>query len=170
MPSGHVHVLAGLPIGVAVLALAAQQGQSPEPLIVVGGVIGALWADWDATGSTITTLTGRRTPVSWISLGVSRLIQATLGHRGAFHSLLVGGLFSLAAWYFLGPWVAVAFGGGYLSHLLLDKLLTRSRVPWFWPLRSGRGRRRPSNRYKVIRRKWQGAASRSRAPGGRRLF
>lgn len=149
MPGGTAHLFAAAPLGLAVGVAATAQTGEPQPLAAIAALFGGIWPDWDHSYSTVANLPGRRYPaLRLLTRLVARLVQTVFGHRGAFHSLLFAALWAAGAAAWLGPWAALAFFGGYLSHLLLDHAFTRSRVPWLWPL----GRKRfPARRrtYKI---------------------
>lgn len=139
MPGASVHMLGATPLAILVAAAGTSMTGEYQAAAVVCGVFGGLWPDIDHHGSTIARLPGRRSPLTLVTRGVSWLIQRIFGHRGAFHSLLFGAVQALVCYALLGPWAGAAFFVGYLSHLALDDALTRTKVPWLWPL--GRVRR-----------------------------
>lgn len=149
MPNGLVHGIVGLPVGLAAAAAGGLTGDpSAHPLIVVAAIAGAWWPDFDKTGATISTFSGRRTLLTMVTLPISMVIERVFGHRGAFHSLVGLAVFGAVCYFWQGRATTYAFAAGYLSHLLLDHFFTKTRVPWTWPL----GRRRDKyGRY--IRRK-----------------
>lgn len=112
------HLLAGFPAGAALCAGAA--------------ILGALAPDIDAEDSTIKhELGGAGAIASW-GLGL-----AGVKHRGLTHYGLTAGLALAAAWligrqFGLGD-VGLAFGLGYLSHILADAM-TKHGVPLWGPL------------------------------------
>ena len=65
-------------------------------------------------------------------LKFTRIIPRFVEHRGIFHSIWIGGLGTLGL-YFVAPWVGMAFGVGYLSHLVGDSL-TKEGVNYLSPL------------------------------------
>ncbi|MEZ8029259.1 metal-dependent hydrolase [Enterovibrio norvegicus] len=91
----------------------------PSAIIVA---IGALFPDLDHHQSRL----GRLVPF------ISMPLQAILGHRGAFHSLLALGLI----FWFCRDWhspTLLAFGFGFIGHLVGD-MATKSGLSLFWPL------------------------------------
>ncbi len=90
-------------------------------LFAVSVFLGLLFPDIDNASSKL----GKKVkPVSWI-------LQHTVGHRGIFHSLLLG----LTLSYFLLQFstdASIGFIIGYLSHMLLDSL-TPAGIMWFFP-------------------------------------
>lgn len=94
----------------------------PRPLMFGACLLGSLLPDLDHPGSLI----GRKFSF------FSKLTHRSLGHRGALHSLLaLLGWFWGLAWLFPKP-LALAFLGGYGSHLVLDAM-TKGGFPIFWP-------------------------------------
>ncbi len=102
-------------------------------LCAVAAILGALAPDIDAEKSTIKSSLGLAGKIVSFML---RLVGVK--HRGATHYGLTA-LLILAAtfWCWRTGWpygdVALAFGLGYLSHILADAL-TKHGVPLLWPL------------------------------------
>lgn len=90
-------------------------------LFFMGVFIGSLFVDIDNFKSKV----GRKT------LGVSFLLQYTLGHRGIFHSLIFSVLFSIV-FYFFNINLAYGFFIGYFSHLVIDSFNIQG-VKMFYP-------------------------------------
>ena len=108
------------------------QGVSVGPLLCAGAaVVGALLPDLDAEESTIKRELGL---VGRVGSGILRLIGVK--HRGATHWGIVGlGILILSILLGLKTGyvdVGLAFGSGYLSHLLADAL-TIQGVALLWP-------------------------------------
>lgn len=117
-PLVQSHLLAGFPAGAALCAGAA--------------ILGALAPDIDAEDSTIKhELGGAGAVASW-GLGL-----AGVKHRGLTHYGLTAVLALAAAWLIGGQFglgdVGLAFGLGYLSHILADAM-TKQGVPLWGPL------------------------------------
>lgn len=80
-----------------------------------------------------------------VALGLmllSWLLYKSLHHRGPLHSLLfavsMAFLIGWVSWYYWLPWtLGLAFGWGWLWHILADGL-TDEGVPFFWPFNDGR--------------------------------
>lgn len=144
MPGASAHMLFAAPVALVVAAVGSAHTGDYQGAAVVCGVAGGLWPDWDHHGSTIARLPGRRSPLTLVTRGIAWVIQKTLKHRGPFHSLAFAFAQALICYFWLGPWAAAAFFLGYLSHLLADHALTRTKVPWLWPL--GRRRKRQPRR------------------------
>jgi membrane-bound metal-dependent hydrolase YbcI (DUF457 family) len=75
-------------------------------------------------------------------MALSWLLYKSLHHRGPLHSLLfTAGVTALACfgfWWFWLPWtLGLAFGWGWLWHILADGL-TKEGVPFFWPFNDER--------------------------------
>jgi membrane-bound metal-dependent hydrolase YbcI (DUF457 family) len=73
---------------------------------------------------------------------LSWLLYKSLHHRGPLHSLIFTcGVTALACWifwYYWLPWtLGLAFGWGWLWHILADGL-TEQGVPFFWPINDER--------------------------------
>ncbi|RJO62792.1 MAG: metal-dependent hydrolase [Dehalococcoidia bacterium] len=125
---GRTHILAGLTAGLIVSRYTGQGGE----LITMGvAAAAALLPDIDSSKSMIS----RNVPVApWV-------LENTMGHRGAMHSIAGALAVSLLISFLLRQWYPAAiiqsmipaFMAGYLSHLVLDTL-TNSGVPWLWPL------------------------------------
>ncbi len=132
---GRTHLAAGAIAGEAV-ATVGHHGLSGLAIGAVVGMASAWLPDIAKVGSGV----GRSIPLGWIP-------GLVLKHRGLTHMALVGGLYELlwARWAVprahLPPWLALAAGAGYATHLLLD-LPTDNGIPLLWPLvptRVGRG-------------------------------
>lgn len=115
------------------LLLAPLLGPDQIPLVLLGSLLGALLPDLDAPQSRLsnTRIAGMQ-PLRF----PARLLNTTLGHRGALHSFvgmfLACGLVSLPLVVFGLAGLALGIGVGFLSHLLLDAI-TRSGLPLLWP-------------------------------------
>jgi len=123
---------------------------------VLVGVVAALTPDLDGTDSTARTAVGlgkeqikrewRKNKsisliIRWIIAIPFNLFAKIVPHRGPTHwlvtaAVVVGGVAYLSQLLNLPPVVPVAFGAGYLSHLLADAV-TVAGVPLLGPL-SGR--------------------------------
>jgi membrane-bound metal-dependent hydrolase YbcI (DUF457 family) len=73
---------------------------------------------------------------------LSFLLYRSLHHRGPLHSLLftlgVTTVACLTLWWFWLPWIwGLAFGWGWLWHILADGL-TKEGVPFLWPFNDER--------------------------------
>ena len=115
------HPVKGMPVGLALCAGAA--------------ILGALAPDLDAEQSTIEGEIG--VAGSFIQ-GILSLIGVK--HRGVLHSglaclvvLVLGTLIGWRVGYFD---VGLAFGLGYLSHVVLADAMTIHGVPLLWPLKT----------------------------------
>lgn len=136
---GHTHALLGL------VTLAVAQAVTPlvQPHPVAGfpmgaalcagaAILGALAPDIDAEDSTIKReLGGAGTVASW-GLGL-----VGVKHRGLTHYGLTAGLALATAWLIGQQFgygdVGLAFGLGYLSHIMADAM-TKHGVPLWGPL------------------------------------
>ena len=108
MPSGKVHGTVGLLLGVVLF-------HDPVHMVIAGA--GALLPDSDIRHSPA----GKIVPLWWF-----------LPHRHWLtHSLLSVGL-SVSLWSLDSPSMALAFGAGHLSHVLLDSFTPRG-CPLFYP-------------------------------------
>lgn len=84
--------------------------------------LGILFPDIDNASSKL----GRKVkPIAWI-------LQHTVGHRGIFHSLILGLAISYA-FFAINISLAIGFLIGYVSHLVLDSL-TPAGIMWLFPL------------------------------------
>ncbi|MCL4297952.1 MAG: metal-dependent hydrolase [Anaerolineae bacterium] len=136
---GHTHALFGL------VTLAAVQTVTPlvQPHLIAGfpagaalcagaAILGALAPDIDAEESTIKHELGGAGTVASGGLGL-----AGVKHRGLTHYGLTAGLALAAAWLIGRQFgygdVGLAFGLGYLSHILADAM-TKQGVPLWGPL------------------------------------
>jgi membrane-bound metal-dependent hydrolase YbcI (DUF457 family) len=86
---------------------------------------------------------------------LSWLLYKSLHHRGPLHSILftlgVTAAASFALWWFWLPWVwGLAFGWGWLWHILADGL-TKEGVPFFWPFNDERRHTLPESVCTVAR-------------------
>ena len=119
--------LAGAPVTVPILALAA---------------LGALAPDLDASESKAKHLRirwgrGRRRQEFKPFFPLAMILHRAFGHRGVMHSLffvaILGGI-SFVLHYFYGgaPLLYIAFHVGYVSHILTDSL-TPSGTPILYP-------------------------------------
>jgi membrane-bound metal-dependent hydrolase YbcI (DUF457 family) len=107
----------------------------PAGIILGGWVIAniaALGPDIDSKGSIVSQLFGY--PSKAISYGIR---MGFGGHRKITHSflglLIVAFLLYIAVIAGLAPWVAIAIGVGWTSHVASDSLTVQG-CPWFWPL------------------------------------
>jgi inner membrane protein len=135
---GPTHALFGLTTLAAVQSLTEfvelhPVRQIPTGLVLCAGaaILGSLVPDLDAGDSAIKRELGPAGAV--VSQGL-RLVGVK--HRGLTHRGLVAGLVLALSWG-LGwrldyPDLGLAFGLGYLSHLLADGL-TRHGIPLLWP-------------------------------------
>lgn len=142
---GHTHALFGVTMLVVAEVLAKEAGLGlvqphlvkglPTGLVLGAGaaILGALAPDLDADDSSIQHDLG----------GLSEIIRGSLllfgvQHRGVLHSGLVIGLVMALGWLLGGQIgyadVGLAFGLGYLSHIVLADAMTIRGVPLFWPL------------------------------------
>ncbi len=85
-------------------------------------------------GTVIVDIDSRKSFIGKIIL--FRPIQWVFSHRGMFHTILFGVLFSLIISFF-DKWLGIAFAFGYLSHLIMD-CFTPAGVRLFWPLWDGK--------------------------------
>jgi inner membrane protein len=94
------------------------------PAVALFAVLGALLPDVD----TPTSLIGK------LCLPLARLLERRFGHRTVTHSLLGLALFAgpVAPLVLITPQWPLAFGLGYLSHLLID-CANKSGTPLFYP-------------------------------------
>jgi inner membrane protein len=94
------------------------------PPVAAFAVLGALLPDVD----TPTSLIGK------LCLPLARLLERRFGHRTVTHSLLGLALFTgpLVSLGLINPQWPLAFGLGYLSHLLID-CANKSGTPLFYP-------------------------------------
>jgi inner membrane protein len=137
---GHTHALIGVTAVATLQALTAFihphpiDGLPVGPALCLGAaVIGALLPDIDAEESSVKAELGF---AGRMLGGLLRL--AGVKHRGATHFGLTA-LLMLALGLVIGqqlgyPDVGLAFGLGYLSHLLADAL-TKTGLPLLWPWR-----------------------------------
>jgi len=101
-------------------------------LCIVAAMMGALAPDIDAEESQI------RSEMGEVGLALSTWLQSFgVEHRGLTHygltTLSVMASSGLLGWWLGYPDVGLAFGLGYLSHILADSL-TLSGTPLLWPL------------------------------------
>jgi inner membrane protein len=128
----RTHVMGGI-AALWLLPIALAASTSSVPLAVAFAALGSLLPDLDARESKLSNVQ---------ALGIAplkpaaRLLNRSLGHRGAMHSLLAFLLVSILAGLPLGllldPLAGLGLSLGYLSHLLLDGI-TKSGVPLLWP-------------------------------------
>ena len=113
MPSGKTHAIAAVVVS---SALTCGMGMPTEYVVIA--VIGGWAPDVDHRTST---------------LGLWLPFWLFFRHRGCTHSFL-GLLLSSGLLFFFvhDPWAMMAFGVGYMSHLLLD-WMTPMGVPLWWP-------------------------------------
>ena len=111
------HLMQGLPTGLALCATAV--------------MLGALAPDIDAEQSEIKSTLGLLGSVSGLLLTLFGVRHRGLTHYG-LTAMLILIISSLLGWRLGYADVGVAFGLGYLSHLLADAL-TLSGVPLLWP-------------------------------------
>jgi inner membrane protein len=105
-------------------------------LVPVAGValVASLLPDIDSDESSIRQATGTARHSGVVGRIVSFMLRIFGGHRAITHSLLAWAL--LTFWvgvYFRGNMLMVAFGIGYLSHLIADALTVQG-VPLLWPI------------------------------------
>jgi inner membrane protein len=148
--TGSAHALLGAAAGAAA---ASSLHAPPVPAALLGAAAGLL-PDMDlagthgrATGLAALALTGSAACAHVIDPSRAALAGTTLaallaagsltGHRGLTHSLLGLALATLAAAALLPLSLAAACAAGYLAHLCGDAL-SRSSVPWLFPLDRGR--------------------------------
>lgn len=119
LPAGLIqpHLVQGLPTGLALCATAV--------------MLGALAPDLDAEQSEIKRTLGLAGAVSGLLLTLFGVSHRGLTHYG-ITALLILILSGLLGWRLGYADVGLAFGLGYLSHLLADAL-TVSGVPLWWP-------------------------------------
>lgn len=142
---GRTHALVGV---ACVWALSLIPGfSSPEVLapLSVLAALGALLPDLDAVDSKIKRLEVMGlTPFTPLAL----MMNQTLGHRGALHSLLglgVASLFFMLLTFWWSWSIPVALAAGYASHLAADAC-TKSGIPFLFPRR---------RRYHLLPRRWR---------------
>jgi membrane-bound metal-dependent hydrolase YbcI (DUF457 family) len=91
-----------------------------------------------ALGALMPDIDEPRSAIGWVLFPISWGIRIFLhwGHRQQTHSFLGLGVFTVLMLpiFFLNPIWWLAFGFGYLSHLISD-MMTKSGVPLFWPSR-----------------------------------
>ncbi len=148
---GHSHVLIGCSGVLVAESLARSHGVSlldapleplksapaaiPNlPFVLASAAVGSLLPDIDHPRSAIANYRMVGVPV----LKPAALVaSAVLPHRGPTHSLLAWVLLTVLGWLVgshFGLLPVVAAGSlGYLLHLVADSL-TKSGVPWLWPL------------------------------------
>lgn len=102
-----------------------------QATLLTASGIGGLLPDIDHKGSTIS----RSNPV------ISFFVRLFFTHRGFTHSLLSLALIAGLAYFIasivgsgIGFWIAIGFGIGYASHILLDSFNPKG-VPLFYPIR-----------------------------------
>ena len=141
----RTHLVGGIALSVAAL-LIVQPGMEREMfgMAAVCGGIGSLLPDLDAANAKIhhAIRIGSIEPLTI----PAALIHATLGHRGAFHSLTalvaimaVAGFGAIAAGLTVGTSIVgiASLSLGFLSHLLLDAC-TPHGVPFLLPFQRRR--------------------------------
>ncbi len=141
--TGKTHALAGANAAGWSLLLFPELSHSPIWL-AVGGLAG-LVPDLDASESELQNVSWRIGGRHGLRLKIFKIpaliFHHLFGHRGALHSLLGLIVFTALIALLQAPVeLIMAFGLGYLSHLVTDGL-TMGGVPLFWP---GRGRVRLS--------------------------
>ena len=136
---GHTHALIGLTTVAVINHLAPfmqphMHGEIPTGAAVCAGaaILGALLPDVDAEESSIKGAMGVVGTVASASL---RLVGVS--HRGLTHYGITTFLVLVASWM-LGTWlgfpdVGLAFGLGYLSHVVIADAMTKHGVPLLWP-------------------------------------
>lgn len=135
--TGRTHALAGA--NAAGWSLLLFSGLSHSPIwLAVGGLAGLL-PDLDASESELQNvgvqIGGRRGFRVKIFKLPALIFHHLFGHRGALHSLLGVVVLTLLITLLKTPIeLIMAFGLGYLSHLITDGL-TMGGVPLFWPAR-----------------------------------
>ena len=141
--TGKTHALAGA--NAAGWGLLLVSGLSHSPIwLAIGGLAGLL-PDLDASESELQNVSWRVGGRRGLRLKLFKIpaliFHHLFGHRGALHSLLGLVVFTALVALIKAPVeLILAFGLGYLSHLLTDGL-TLGGVPLFWP---GHGRVRLS--------------------------
>ena len=102
-----------------------------QATLLTASGIGGLLPDIDHKGSTIS----KNSPI------ISFFIRLLFTHRGFTHSLLslilmTGLMYGIAAMIGagIGYWIAIGFGAGYASHILLDSFNPKG-VPLFFPVK-----------------------------------
>ncbi|MDI6740730.1 MAG: metal-dependent hydrolase [Candidatus Edwardsbacteria bacterium] len=135
--TGKTHALAGA--NAAGWSLLLFPGLSHSPIwLAIGGLAGLL-PDLDASESELQNVSWRVGGRRGIRVKIFKLpaliFHHLFGHRGALHSLLALLVFTALVTLLRAPAeLVIAFGLGYLSHLLTDGL-TMGGVPLFWPAR-----------------------------------
>lgn len=100
------------------------------------GAADGLWA----TMAPLTRITVWAIGAAMALVGASLLLRVTFGHRGPTHSLLAAVVASvtaaaLASAAGLDWWLGVAFGWGWLTHVLADATTPKGARFLLWPLR-----------------------------------
>ncbi|GIK42106.1 MAG: hypothetical protein BroJett011_59390 [Chloroflexota bacterium] len=137
---GHTHALVGVTTVVAInIATPFIQPHViegiPSGLVLCfsAAILGALAPDIDAEDSTIENSLGTAGSVASVGL---RLFGVQ--HRGLTHYGIVAVLVTVVAWLFAAKIgygdVGLAFGLGYLSHVIIADAMTKHGVPLLWPL------------------------------------
>ena len=102
-----------------------------QATLLTASGIGGLLPDIDHKGSTVS----KQNPI------ISFLVRMFFTHRGFTHSLLAlllftGVVYGVAAIIGsgIGYWIAIGFGMGYASHILMDSINPKG-VPLFFPIK-----------------------------------
>lgn len=134
---GVSHAICGLLAGAAFHIIVRPLAPALVDLVPVAGMllVASLLPDVDSDESSIRQATGTARHRGVGGRLVSFVIKLLGGHRGAFtHSLLAWAFATFwVGVYFHGNMLMVAFGIGYLSHLLADALTVQG-VPLLWPI------------------------------------
>ncbi len=137
--TGPTHVLFGVTTGIVLCRALSLEIDSIGVLCLF---LGALAPDIDADSGSITKPgrlfqgflpRGLAKLLDELGTVVSRVAQTISGHRGFFHTPIVGLAILAAAIFFSLPRLEW-FAAGYLSHILADAC-TKRGVPLLWPLR-----------------------------------
>lgn len=129
--NGPTHLLLGAAAAVPAAIVGGQ------PVLLVAGIVGGLWADLDLSETTLAhwriPLSGGRGrrqvyihPFAWLGA----LASVTGEHRGWWHSGAAVMIFSALAGWLLGWLAALAFFAGYVSHLLGDACTPSGIALW----------------------------------------
>ena len=136
---GHTHALIGsatiigMQVATGFIQLHVIDGIPAGPVFcLTAGVVGALLPDIDAKESTINQELGLAGNLFHLMLNAFGVKHRGLTHTG-LTALIVMGLGLLIGSHLGFSDVGLAFGLGYLSHLLADSL-TKAGTPFLWPL------------------------------------
>lgn len=134
---GVSHAIVGVLSAAACHMLIRPLSPNLVGLVPVAGValVASLLPDIDSDESSIRQATGTARHSGAGGRLMSFMIRLLGGHRGALtHSLLAWAFATFwVGVYFHGNMLMVAFGIGYLSHLLADALTVQG-VPLLWPI------------------------------------